>query len=243
MFPLLRKEVSGFFNSFTGYIIILVFLVSNSLFMWIFKGPMNILENGYASLDTLFLMAPWVFLFLVPAITMRMFSDENKSGTIELLLTRPVSDNRIILAKYIAAMILITLALIPTLVYYWSVSRLGNPQGNLDTGAIWGSYLGLLLLSGIYAAIGLFTSSLSDNQIVSFVIAVLISFFFYIGFDSITSLDLLGRFDNILVKMGINDHYQSISRGIVDSRDLIYFFSISGIFLLMTRLVIQSRKW
>ena len=160
MFSLLYKEVSAFFSTLTGYVVICVFLVVNSLFMWVFKSDLNVLENGYANLDALFFLAPWIFFFLVPAITMRLFSEERRSGTIELLLTLPLTDLRIILAKYLAALLLVMASLIPTLVYYTSVYLLGNPQGNLDSGGIIGSYLGLLFLSGVYAAVGLFISSL-----------------------------------------------------------------------------------
>ncbi len=242
MFTLFRKEISSFFSTLTGYVVIVVFLVTNSLFMWVFKGGMNVLDNGYANLDSLFVMAPWIFLFLVPAITMRIFAEEKRSGTLELLLTRPVPEMQIVLAKYFSAMVLVLFSLLPTGVYYVSVYLLGSPPGNLDAGAIWGSYTGLLFLAGVYASAGLFSSSLTDNQIISFILSVLICFFLYTGFDLISSLNLFGGFDNVVMKLGINEHYVSISRGVVDTRDLIYFLSVIAIFLMLSKRVLQNRK-
>lgn len=243
MLSLFRKEISTFFSTLTGYVVIVVFLVANSLFMWIFKGNLNVLDNGHANLDSLFIMAPWIFLFLVPAITMRLFAEEKRSGTLELLLTQPLTEFQIVLAKYLASLILILFSLLPTLVYFYSVHRLGSPPGNLDSGGIWGSYMGLFFLAAVYASVGIFISSLTDNQIISFIVTVLISFFLYTGFDLITSMDLFGRLDNLLLKLGINEHYKSIRRGVVDTRDLLYFASVIGLFLIATRLVLQRRKW
>jgi len=242
MLTVFRKEISTFFSTLTGYVVIIVFLVVNSLFMWIFKGNMNVLDNGHANMDTLFIMAPWIFLFLVPAITMRVFAEEKRSGTMELLLTQPISDGQIVLAKYFAALVLILFSLLPTMVYFFSVHKLGSPPGNLDTGGIWGSYVGLFLLAAVYASVGIFISSLTDNQIISFIVAVVISFFLYTGFDLITSIDLFGNLDNLLLKLGINEHYKSIRRGVIDTRDLVYFLSVICIFLVGTRAVLQSRK-
>jgi len=243
MFTLLRKEINSFFSSLTGYVVIIVFLVTNSLFMWVFKGDLNVLDSGHANLDTLFLLAPWIFLFLVPAVTMRVFSEEKRNGTLELLLTQPLTEIQIVLSKYFAAVGLILFSLLPTLVYFFSVSALGSPPGNLDVGGISGSYAGLFFLAAVYASVGVFTSAITDNQIVSFLLAVLISFFLYSGFDLITAAELLGNLDTFLVRFGINEHYQSISRGVIDTRDLIYFLSVISIFLLGTKLVLQSRKW
>jgi ABC-2 type transport system permease protein len=188
-------------------------------------------------------MAPWIFLFLVPAITMRVFAEERRSGTLELLLTQPLPEIQIVLAKYFASLVLILFSIVPTLVYFYTVYRLGSPPGNLDTGGIWGSYLGLFFLAGVYASVGIFISSLTDNQIISFIVAVVICFFLYTGFDLITSTDLFGNLDNLLLKLGINEHYKSIRRGVVDTRDLVYFLSVVSIFLICTRIVLQSRKW
>ncbi len=243
MITLFRKEINAFFNTLTGYVVITVFLLANSLFMWVIKGNLNVLESGHANLNTLFTMAPWVFLFLVPAVSMRVFAEEKKSGTLELLLTRPISEFRIVLAKYLAIVVLILFSLLPTVVWYISVSRLGSPPGNLDSGGIAGSYIGLFFLAAVYASVGIFSSAITDNQIISFILAVLLSFFLYAGFDLITSTDLFGNLDSILLRMGISEHYHSISRGVVDTRDLIYFLSVISIFLLGTKIVLQSRKW
>ena len=243
MFALFRKEISVFFSTLTGYIVITVFLVANALFMWVFKGNLNVLDGGQANLDTLFILAPWIFLFLVPAITMRVFAEEKKSGTLELLLTQPIPEMKIVLAKYFASIVLILFSLVPTAVFYFSVSRLGSPPGNLDNGGIAGSYIGLFFLAAVYASVGIFSSALTGNQIVSFIIALGVCFFLYTGFDLITASDLFGKLDTFLIGLGINEHYRSISRGVIDTRDLIYFASVAAIFLLGTKIVLQSRKW
>lgn len=211
--------------------------------MWVFPGEMNILDAGYANIDTLFIIAPWVFMFLVPAITMRLFADERKSGTIELLLTKPISDIQIIMAKYLAGVTLVLISLIPTLVYYLSVHLLGNPIGNIDTGGMWGSYIGLFFLASGFVAIGVFSSSITENQIISFIVAVFLCFFFYLGFDSISNLSLLGKVDAFIIQLGIQEHYISMSRGVIDTRDVVYFFSLAAFFLLLTKTVLESRKW
>jgi len=243
MLALFRKEINVFFSTLTGYIVITVFLVANSLFMWIFPGELNVIDNGYASIDTLFVIAPWVFLFLVPAVTMRSFADEKKSGTMELLFTRPLSDLQIILAKFFAGLILVLFALIPCLVYFFSVYLLGNPVGNIDTGGTWGSFIGLFFLAAIYVSIGVFSSSLTDNQVIAFIVAVLISFILYIGFDYISSIAIFRSMDQFILTMGINEHYTSMSRGVLDSRDIVYYVLVISLFVLLTKIVIQSRKW
>lgn len=243
MFILLKKEVSGFLNSVLGYVVISVFLLVNGLFLWVFPGDSNILDFGYANLDGLFLIGPFVFLFLIPAITMRFFAEEKKSGTIELLMTRPLTDMQVILAKYLAGLFLVIIALLPTLLYYFSVYQLGFPKGNLDTGGMWGSYIGLLFLGAAFVSIGIFASSITDNQIISFVLAVVLSGFTYMGFELIYQLDLFGNFDLFVKSLGISSHYSAISRGVVDSRDVLYFLSVIAIFLLLTRFSLESRKW
>lgn len=243
MIALMRKEISSFLNSITGYLVILVFLLVNSLVLWLFPGVFNILEGSYASIENLFIISPWVFLFLIPAITMRMLADEKRGGTMELLLTRPISDLQIVYAKFSAGVLLVLLALLPTLVYYFSVHQLGNPVGNIDSGATAGSYIGLLFLGAGYVSIGLFASSLTENQIVAFLIAVVLCVSMYIGFDQLAELFPMGRAGLWLRQLGINEHYLSVSRGVVDSRDLLYFLSLIVVFNLATRLVIQSRKW
>lgn len=243
MWALLQKEISGFFSSLTGYIVIIVFLCVNGLFIWVFPGNMNILDSGFSNLSPLFTIAPWVFLFLVPAITMRSFAEEKKAGTLDLLLTRPLSNLQVILGKYFASVTLIILALVPVLFYYISVIRLGNPVGNIDHGAFWGSFIGLIFLAASYASIGILASVLTDNSIVSFLIAVFISFIVFSGFNYIGNLFPFGGIGNFLQNMGIEAHYMSISRGVIDSRDLIYFLSVSSIFIALTNLKLSSRRW
>ena len=243
MISLLRKELRSFLSSIIGYLVIVVFLLINSLFLWLFEGDFNLLNSGYAGIDGLFVLAPWVFMFLIPAITMRMFSDEKKGGTMELLLTRPLTDTQIILAKFIAGFILVLFALIPTLVYFYSIYQLGAPVGNMDIGGTIGSYIGLLLLGGSYVAIGLFSSSLTDNQIVAFILALFISFFLFMGIDALASFSWLGSAEYTVKQIGISAHYNSLSRGVIDSRDVVYFGSLMALFIAMTRMVIQSRKW
>jgi ABC-2 type transport system permease protein len=243
MFALLKKEINSFLSSLIGYLVICVFLFSIGLYMWVFKGSSNIIDAGFANIDTLFIMAPWVFMFLIPGITMRMFSDERKTGTIELLLTRPLSDLTIVLAKYFAGLILVIFSLIPTLVYYYSVYELGIVKGNIDTGGMWGSYIGLLFLGAGFVSIGVFASSLTENQIVAFIISLSLCFFCYVGFESIASFELLGSIDNIILLLGINEHYISMSRGVIDTRDVIYFLSLIAFFVLLTKVKLESRKW
>jgi len=243
MWALFNKEISGFFSSLTGYLVIGVFLLLNSLFMWIVPGQFNVIGFGYASMDSLFAIAPWVFLFLVPAITMRMFSEEKRTGTLDLLYTRPVSELQIILAKFLASWALVLISLIPTLIYFWSVSRLGSPPGNMDAGGTWGSYMGLLFLGGIYVAIGIFASSLTGNQIVAFIVAVFLSFLMYLGFEFLSGIAESGRTVFLISRLGISYHYNSISRGVIDSRDMLYFAGVILLFIVGTRTVLQSSKW
>lgn len=243
MFSLLKKEIQSFLGSLIGYIVIIVFLTIMSLIMWVFPSDYNILDNEYATLGPLFSLAPWVFMFLIPSVTMRLFADENKTGTIELLLTKPLTDLQIISAKYLAGVLLVLFSLLPTLIYYVVVYQLGAPEGNLDQGGTWGSYLGLLFLASGFVAIGLFSSSLSDNQVIAFIIAVFLSFFAYIGFDFISSLALFGSFDLFVQKLGISEHYGSMSRGVIDSRDALYFLSVIAFFFMLTKLKLSSRNW
>lgn len=243
MIALLKKEIGSFLYSFIGYIVISVFLLFTGLLMWVFPMDSNVLDNGFANIDSLFIMAPWIFLFLIPAITMRSFADEKKSGTIEQLLTKPLSDLQIILAKFFAGLTLVMFSLIPTLIYYYTVHTLGNPAGNIDTGSMWGSYIGLILLASTYVSIGIFASSLTDNQLVSFILAAGISVFLCYGFDTISSFSLFKNMDDVIISLGINEHYKSISRGVVDTRDVVYFLSIVCLFTLGTKTVLESRKW
>ena len=242
MITLLKKEINEFFSTITGYIVVVVFLLAIGLFMWVFPGQYNVLDSGYASLNTLFTLAPWIFLFLVPAVTMRMIADEKKSGTMELLLTRPITDLQIVVTKYLASLILVLLALLPTLIYFFSVYQLGNPPGNVDVGGTIGSYIGLFFLAAIYAAIGIFASSITSNQIIAFIIALLTGFIFYMGFDLLSSMWIFGSIDTFVMDLGINAHYRSMSRGVIDTRDVVYFISVILIFIFLTKTIIQNRN-
>ena len=247
MYALFKKEISNFLSSLIGIMVIVVFLLITGLFLWVFQSDFNVLSDSssiaYANLDSLFILAPWVFLFLVPAVTMRSFAEENRTGTIEMLVTKPLSDWQIIWAKFLAGVVLVLLALIPTFIYYYSVYQLGLPKGNLDSGGIWGSYIGLFLLSSSFVSIGVFCSSLTNNQILSFIISVFLCGFLLIGFEFIYSLSLFGAVDLFIQQLGMNAHYSSLSRGVVDTRDVLYFLSVIALFLSATRLVLASRKW
>jgi ABC-2 type transport system permease protein len=243
MFILLKKEINAFLSSLIGYIVIVVFLLVNGLFLWVFQGDFNILDAGYANIDGLFLIAPFIFLFLIPAITMRSFAEEKRTGTLEIILTKPLTDLQIILAKYFAGLILVIFSLLPTLIYFFSVYQLGLPKGNLDIGGAWGSYIGLLFLGASFVAIGIFSSTLTDNQIVSFILAVFLCGFLYIGFEFIYSLSLFGKIDLFIKSLGINAHYLSMSRGVIDTRDGIYFLSLIIFFLLLSKNSLERRKW
>ena len=243
MWSVCKKELRQFFSSLTGYIVILVFLLINSLFMWIFPGEWNIFDTGYAGLDTLFFLSPWVFLFLVPAVTMRMIAEERRLGTIELIFSRPVSERGIIWGKYLASILLVLMALLPGLIYYVSVYWLGESPGNLDKGGTLGAFIGLFFLASVYASAGIFASSLTDNQVVAFIMAVFICFFLFMGFDSFAYLPGLKKVDEFVIRLGINEHYKSISRGVIDLKDVVYFIALALIFNEATRLVLLSRKW
>lgn len=239
MLSIYKKEIHQFFSSLTGYIAIIVFLAVCGLFLWIFDE--NILDYGYATLDKFFLFAPWVMLFLLPALTMRSFSDEFKSGTIEVLYTLPLKENDIILGKYLSALTFVVFALIPTGLYVFTIYRLSG--GNIDSGSIIGSYTGLLFLCAAFTAIGLFCSSLTNNQVAAFLIGVFVNFILYAGFESLSQLSLLGEgADYFISQIGMQFHYNSISRGVLDTRDLIYFISILIIFLAATRLTLLKRR-
>lgn len=234
MLAILKKELNLFFASPIGYLVIAIFLIINGLFLWVFKGDFNILNAGFADLNSFFFISPWFFIFLIPAITMRSFTDEIKSGTIEILKTKPITAWQIITGKYLGAFILILLALIPTLTYVYTIIKLGNPVGNLDMGSTLGSYFGLLFIASAFTAIGLFTSTLSNNQIVAFIIGVALSFFMFYGFEAIAELHLFQNFP--MENMGLNEHYNSMSRGVIDTKDLLYFISVTFFFLFLTKL-------
>lgn len=242
MFSLFKKELTGFLGSLLGYIVICVFLVANGLVLWVVPNS-NVLDFGYATIDPLFINAPYVFLLLIPAITMRTFAEEKKAGTIETLFTKPISDIKIILAKYFASLVLVILSLLPTLLYVYTVGNLANPKWDMDFGAIWGSYIGLLFLGSVYIAIGIFSSSLTDNQIISFIYSVCICLFLTFGLSELANFNSVRFIDLLILKLGLAEHYNSISRGVIDSRDVVYFVGANVLFLSLANLILQRRKW
>jgi len=243
MFSIFRKEITSFFSSPIGYVVVGVFLVLMGLVMWVFPDY-SVLDGTYANLNTLFSIAPLIFMFLIPAVTMRTFAEEKQSGTIELLVTRPISDWQIVGGKFFACLVLVAFALLPTLLYYFTVYHLGAPVGNLDSGGILGSYIGLLFLAATFVAIGVFASSLTNNQIIAFILAMFLSFFVYLAFDFLSRLPIFfGKSDDIVQAIGIQHHYDSMSRGVLDTRDLVYFGSLIAAFLAATVLSLGKRKW
>lgn len=239
MLSILKKEITSYLSSLVAYVTIGVFLLVLGLFLWVFPDS-SILDYGYAGLESLFSTAPYLFMFLIPAITMRSLAEERKEGTFELLFTRPLKDWEIVTGKYLACLLIVLFALLPTLVYYFSVSTLGTPQGNIDTGAVIGSYIGLFLLGAAFAAIGLFASSITKNQIIAFTVAVFLCFFFYSGFDSLSQLLSLQELG--LQSLGITQHYQSVSRGVLDTRDLVYFILLAGLFTWLTLFTLIKQR-
>lgn len=241
MKALLLREIKAFFGSPMGYLVIAVFLLLNGLFLWVFDNDFNILNSGFADLGPFFTLAPWILIFLIPAVTMRSFSDERKQGTLELLFTKPLSTWEIVNGKFFGAFILIVLALLPTLIYVAVLSYFGNPEGNIDMGSTLGSYFGLLFLVAGYTAIGVFTSTLSDNQIVAFISAVILCFLFYFGFEGTAAF--AGSFGSVVSKFGMDYHFKSMSRGVIDTRDVIYFVSVAALFLSFTVYKLKTLKW
>lgn len=240
MKSILLREIKSFFGSPIGYLVIAIFLILNGLFLWVFEGDFNILNSGFADLSPFFTISPWILIFLIPAVTMRSFSDEKKQGTIELLLTKPLSLLQIVNGKFLGAFLLIVIALLPTLIYVWVISSLGMPAGNIDLGSTMGSYFGLLFLIAAYTSIGIFTSTLSENQIVAFITSVFLCFVFYFGFEGI-SIFIKG-FEDIIASLGMDYHFKSMSRGVIDTRDVLYFASITILFLSMTVYKLKSLK-
>jgi ABC-2 type transport system permease protein len=242
MYAVFKRELFSLLNSLMAYITIGVFLLVSGLLLWFFPDT-SILEYGYAELNGFFSLAPFLFMFLIPAITMRSFAEERREGTYVLLASRPLTDWQIIMAKYFACFILIVCALLPTLLYYYSIVELGMPRGNIDGGAVTGSYIGLLLLGAAFAAIGIFSSSITKNQVIAFAVSVFLCFIAYSGFDALAKLFATSFFEGVFLWLSVNEHFQSMSRGVLDTRDLIYFISFMFLFLGLTRLVIGGRKW
>ena len=239
MYSLFKKEIASFFGSLTGYIAIIVFLLACGLFLWVFPGNYNIPENNYATLSGLFSLAPWLYLFLVPAVTMRLFAEEKRQGTIETLLARPLHLYKIVIVKYVAALTFVVFSLAPTLLYFLSVYLLGDPVGNIDTGGTWGSFIGLFFLAAIYVAIGLFSSAITHSQVVSFVVAIALSFVFFLGFSLVGSSGIPYFLEAVFNWLSINEHYMSVSRGLIDLRDICYFAGMAILFLQFTVFAIR----
>ncbi len=236
------KEIRSFLSSIIGYIFILIYLISSGLFHWIISYNTNLLEGTEADLIPFFNLSPVIFLILIPAITMRSIAEERRTGTIELLFTKPISDFKILLAKYLAGVTLLVIAIIPTIIYYFSMSFLGNPVGIIDDGATFTSYIGLILLGATFVSIGIFASTITSSQIVAFILGMFLCWIFFDGFSLLGSFNLMGSFDSIIQYAGMTMHYDSIKRGVIDTSDLIYFFSIISLFLYAALTVIKSLK-
>lgn len=241
MIAIFSKEIHEFLNSLIAYVVIGVFLIAMGLLMWIFPDT-NVLSYGYASMEPVFSLGPYVLLFLVPAITMRSFAEEKRNGTMELLQTLPFREMDIVLGKFFAGYFLVFFSILPTGIYFVSLYRLGNPVGNLDVSGIIGSYIGLLALGGIFTAFGLLASCLTGNQIVSFILAGFLCFLFYSGFDSLAGIDLWSGWSGVIGELGILSHYQSLSRGVIDMGDLAYFVCLIVFILVFTRFLLSIRK-
>jgi ABC-2 type transport system permease protein len=240
MISIFRKEVGTFFNGIIGYVVVGVFLLLSGLIIWVYPNS-NVLDYGYAELNVFFDFCPYVFLFLIPAVTMRMFAEEFRAGTIELLFTKPISIQNIILGKYFASLFIIILAIIPTVIYYFSIYYLGNPVGNIDSASVLGSYFGLIFLAAAYSSIGIFTSAITKNQVVSFILAAVLCYFFYDGIGQIASL-FRGTLEYYITYIGLNFHYASLGKGLIDSRNMLYLFSFSSFFLILTTIFLKRRR-
>lgn len=235
MWSICKKELRQFFSSLTGYIAIIIFLLLNGLFLFVFNKS-NILNDGYASMDRFFELAPWILLLLVPAVTMRLLADEVKSGTIELLQTRPLSNWQIITGKFFAALTVVIIAVLPTIIYVLSLKGLAATGTSLDAGGIMGSYIGLFFLCAAFTAVGLCCSSFTNNAVVAFLLSGFVCFVLYFGFSSLSQLSQLkSGADYYIEKIGIDFHYRSVSRGVIDSRDVVYFISVVFLFLIITQ--------
>ena len=242
MWRIFFKEVNSFLNSLIAYMVIGVFLTSLGLIVWVFPQS-NVFDYGFADMYTFFSFAPYVLMFLIPAITMRSFAEERKSGTLELLLTQPLTEFQVILGKYLSAVFLVLVAILPTLFYYFTLSTLSNPPGNIDSAGVAGSYIGLILLGSVFASIGIFSSSITENQVVAFIIGVFLCFIFYYGMSSFAAIDVWGAYSVRLESLGLMHHYLSLSRGLIDSRNIIYLLGFVGVMIFLTDLVLKIRKW
>ncbi len=241
MYAVFKRELFSFLSSMVAYITIGIFLLVSGLLLWFFPDT-SILDYGYAELSGFFSLVPYLFMFLIPTITIRTFAKERKAGTHELPVTRPIHIWQIVVAKYLASLVLVLFALIPTVVYYYSISKLGFPEGNIDSGSVIGSYIGLFLLGAAFTAIGLFSSALTKNQVIAFVICAALCAFSFLGFDYTSQIAAFQPIESTITNLGINQHYTSISRGVLDTRDLIYFITFSVLFLLFTKLIIGGKR-
>ncbi|RYY90464.1 MAG: gliding motility-associated ABC transporter permease subunit GldF [Chitinophagaceae bacterium] len=239
MWSICKKELGQFFSSLTGIIAILVFLLVNGLVLFVF--PNNILDSGYATLDAYFELAPWILLFLIPAICMRSFADEYRGGTFEILRTRPLTAGQIVAGKFWGALIIVVIALLPTVVYFFTINYLAATTG-IDAGAATGSYIGLFFLAAVFTAISIFISSRTNNAVIAFILSLIACMLLYYGFHALSALaPFRGGADYYLDLLGIDAHYRSISRGVLDTRDLVYFASVALFFLFLTRQTLAQR--
>ena len=233
MLAVFRKEINQFFSSPIAYIIMGVFLTAVGLLLWVFPDT-SLLDNGYADMGTFFNLTPYLMLFLVPAITMRSIADEVRSGTLEWLLTKPVSRWGVVAGKFLASWLLVVVTLLPTLLYYVTLYQLGSPVGNIDSAGVFGSYIGLILLAGVFVAIGLWASSFNDNQVVAFVLGAFFCFLFYVGLSALGGLPLPSGVSYYLSLLALDEQYRALGRGLIDSRNVIYLLSLIVLFLLLT---------
>ena len=238
MYALFKKEIRYFFTSPIGLTIIGLFIVLNGLFLWVFKTDYNIFNAGFADMLPFFRLSSWVFVFLVPAITMRSISEEKKSGMLALLFTKPVSTLQMVLGKYLGILFLLFVILLPSALYVYMVWVLGNPVGNLDIAGTVGSYIALFLLVASFASVGLWASSISSNQIISFVLATFLCFFFFFGIDQLIAFVAPEDFGGV----GFQTHFDAISRGVLDTRNIVYFLSIISFFIYLTTLSLKAYK-
>lgn len=243
MIALLTKEIRSFLSSIIGYVFMLIFLLMNGLFLWFFAFNTNVISGGYADLSQFFQLSPVVLIILIPAITMRSFSEEKRTGTIELLFTKPISDTSIVLSKFLAGVALVFLTLLPTLIYYISIHYMGDPVGSIDDGATITSYIGLLLMGCCFVSLGVFVSALTNSQIVAFILALFLCWFLFLGLDLVANYSQVGSLDLVIRNIGLQEHYESIQRGVLDTRDIVYFLSFISVFLYATYVKLQSRNW
>ena len=241
MFNIYLKEINSFLSSLIAYIVIAVFLVAMGLFVWVFPET-NVVDYGYADMGVFFNMSPFVLMFLIPAITMKMLSEEYNTGTIEILVVKPVTTLQIILGKYLAALTLVGVAIIPTLVYYFSLYQLSNPVGNIDTAGIVGSYIGLFLLSSVFCAIGILTSATTKNQVVAFIIATFLSFILFTGLNSLAGINVWSALSLPLSKLSLEYHYNAMSKGLLDTRNILYFLTLNAAIIYFSKLILAHKK-